>query len=89
MTPGQSSAEGTIHAGAMDLSGRGTVQVDTGTITNDRPLADTTLSLLEQDDAQSLIQLASAKMVRLLRTEPMIIALPEGKTMMGCTLAMV
>ncbi|MEG1787578.1 MAG: autotransporter outer membrane beta-barrel domain-containing protein, partial [Citrobacter sp.] len=49
-----------IHAGAMDLSGRGTVQVDTGTITNDRPLADTTLSLLEQDDAQSLIQLATS-----------------------------
>ncbi len=44
----------------MDLSGRGTVQVDTGTITNDRPLADTTLSLLEQDDAQSLIQLATS-----------------------------
>lgn len=60
VTPGQSSSEGTIHAGAMDLSGRGTVQVDTGTITNDRPLADTTLSLLEQDDAQSLIQLATS-----------------------------
>lgn len=60
VTPGQSSAEGTIHAGAMDLSGRGTVQVDSGTITNDRPLTDTTLSLLEQDDAQLLIQLATS-----------------------------
>ncbi|MGV4201159.1 autotransporter outer membrane beta-barrel domain-containing protein [Citrobacter murliniae] len=60
VTPGQSNAEGTIHSGKMDLSGRGTVQVDTGTISNDRPLADTTQSLLEQDDAQSLIQLATS-----------------------------
>ena len=35
---------GTIHAGEMDLSGRGTVQVDTGSVSNDRPLTDTTLS---------------------------------------------
>ncbi len=44
----------------MDLSGHGSVQVDTGSVSNDRPLADTTLSLLEQDDAQELIKLATS-----------------------------
>jgi outer membrane autotransporter barrel domain len=60
VTPGKNQADGTIHAGEMDLSGRGTVQVDTGTVSNDRPLIDSSLSLLEQDDAQSLITLATS-----------------------------
>ncbi|MCQ6311416.1 autotransporter outer membrane beta-barrel domain-containing protein [Citrobacter portucalensis] len=60
VTPGKTQADGTIHAGKMDLSGRGTVQVDTGSVSNDRPQADTTLSLLEQDDAQELIKLATS-----------------------------
>lgn len=44
----------------MDLSGRGTVQVDSGTVSNDRPQADTHRPILEQDDAQALIKLATS-----------------------------
>lgn len=60
VSPGNSSASGTIHTGVMDLSGRGTVQVDSGTVSNDRPQADTHRPILEQDDAQSLIKLATS-----------------------------
>ncbi|HEM6718312.1 TPA: autotransporter outer membrane beta-barrel domain-containing protein [Citrobacter koseri] len=60
VTPGNPTALGTIHAGAMDLSGRGTVQVDSGTVSNDRPQADTHRPILEQDDAQALIKLATS-----------------------------
>lgn len=58
VTPGNPTATGTIHSGTMDLTGRGTVQVDSGTVSNDRPQADTQRSILEQDDAQALIKLA-------------------------------
>ena len=60
VAPGKSQSDSTIHAGEMDLSGSGIVQVDTGSVSNDRPQADTTLSLLEQDDAQELIKLATS-----------------------------
>lgn len=60
VTPGTPAAQGTIHAGTMDLTGRGTVQVDSGSVSNDRPQIDTHLSLLEQDDAQALIKLATS-----------------------------
>lgn len=59
-TPGASSATGTINAKEMDVLGKGTVQVDTGTISNDRPLAPTSTPLLSQDDTQSLIKLATS-----------------------------
>nr|WP_154325352.1 autotransporter outer membrane beta-barrel domain-containing protein [Pantoea sp. 201603H] len=60
VTPGNPSASGTLHTGTMDLSGRGTVQVDTGTVSNDRPQADTHRSILEQDDAQAFIKLGAS-----------------------------
>lgn len=60
VTPGNPTAQGTIHAATMDLTGRGTVQVDSGNVSNDRPQVDTHLSLLEQDDAQALIKLATS-----------------------------
>lgn len=60
VTPGNRTAQGTIHAAAMDLTGRGTVQVDSGSVSNDRPQVDTHLSLPEQDDAQALIKLATS-----------------------------
>ncbi|ELV3390529.1 autotransporter outer membrane beta-barrel domain-containing protein [Enterobacter hormaechei] len=60
VTPGNPAAQGTIHAATMDLTGRGTVQVDSGSVSNDRPQVDTHLSLLEQDDAQALIKLATS-----------------------------
>ncbi|MBA1133119.1 autotransporter outer membrane beta-barrel domain-containing protein [Escherichia coli] len=60
VTPGNPAAQGTIHSATMDLTGRGTVQVDSGSVSNDRPQVDTHLSLLEQDDAQALIKLATS-----------------------------
>lgn len=60
VTPGTPAAQGTIHSGTLDLTGRGTVQVDSGSVSNDRPQIDTHLSLLEQDDAQALIKLATS-----------------------------
>ena len=60
VTPGTPAAQGTIHSGTLDLTGRGTVQVDSGSVSNDRPRIDTHLSLLEQDDAQALIKLATS-----------------------------
>lgn len=53
VTPGKTQADGTIHAGKMDLSGRGTVQVDTGSVSNDHPQADTTLSCLSRTTHRS------------------------------------
>lgn len=60
VTPGTPAASGIIHASTMDLSGRGTIQVDSGTVSNDRPQADTHRPVLEQDDAQALIKLATS-----------------------------
>lgn len=60
VTPGVPMADGIIHAATMDLTGRGTVQVDSGSVSNDRPQVDTHLSLLEQDDAQTVIKLATS-----------------------------
>lgn len=60
VTPGKAQASGIIHAATMDLTGAGTVQVDTVVVSNDRPLPDTDIPVLEQDDAQLLIKLADA-----------------------------
>lgn len=60
VTPGKTQAAGIIHAGEMDLTGAGTVQVDTGVVSNDRPLPDTDVPVMEQDDAQLLIKLADS-----------------------------
>lgn len=60
VAPGNPTAQGTIHTETMDLTGRGTIQVDTGSVSNDRPQVDTHLSLLEQDDGNVLIKLATS-----------------------------
>ena len=50
VTPGVTEAAGTIHTtDNMNLLGKGIVQVDTGSVSNDRPLPNTNVSLLEQD----------------------------------------
>lgn len=61
VTPGVTEAAGTIHTtDNMNLLGKGIVQVDTGSVSNDRPLPNTNVSLLEQDDTGSLIKLADS-----------------------------
>lgn len=61
VTPGVTEAAGTIHTtDNMDLLGKGVVQVDAGSVSNDRPLPNTHVSLLEQDDTGSLIKLADS-----------------------------
>lgn len=61
VTPGVTEATGTIHTtDNMDLLGNGVVQVDAGSVSNDRPLPNTHVSLLEQDDTGSLIKLADS-----------------------------
>ncbi len=60
VTPGEAQAAGVIHAREIDLSGRGNVQVDTGIVSNDRPAPNDRLSLLEQDDDNALIRLATS-----------------------------
>ena len=62
VSPGVSQAAGIIHTtDSMDLLGRGVVQVDTGNVSNDRPLPNTHVSLLEQDDANLMIKLADSE----------------------------
>ncbi|HID4133842.1 TPA: autotransporter outer membrane beta-barrel domain-containing protein [Pluralibacter gergoviae] len=61
VTLGNPTATGIIQAGAMDLTGRGTVQVDSGAVSNDRPVPETHLPVLEQDDALTLIKLADSE----------------------------
>lgn len=58
--PGKNAADGTIHSATMDLLGRGTIQSDSGTFNNDRPLIDTLRPILQQDDGQPFITLASS-----------------------------
>jgi len=61
VTPGVTEAAGTIHTtDNMDLLSKGVVQVDAGSVSNDRPLPNTHVSLLEQDDTGSLIKLADS-----------------------------
>jgi autotransporter family porin len=61
VTPGLTVAAGTIHTtDNMDLLGKGFVQVDAGSVSNDRPLPNTHVSLLEQDDTGNLIKLADS-----------------------------
>ncbi|PSY37479.1 autotransporter outer membrane beta-barrel domain-containing protein, partial [Escherichia albertii] len=59
-TPGNLTASGTVYAGTMNLSGHGKVQVDRTIISNERPWTDEHLSILEQDDAHTLIKLATS-----------------------------
>ncbi|WMY73810.1 autotransporter outer membrane beta-barrel domain-containing protein [Buttiauxella selenatireducens] len=60
VTPGNSTAAGTIKATDMNLLGRGTVQVDTGSVSNAPPQLNSQLTILEQDDAGNLIKLATS-----------------------------
>ncbi|MGK8190390.1 autotransporter outer membrane beta-barrel domain-containing protein [Enterobacter ludwigii] len=61
VTPGHTATDNILHTtGQLDISGSGTVQVNTGgTVSNDTPVPDTSISLLEQDDGNRLIQLVS------------------------------
>ena len=60
--PGQTESTETVHTtGDLDVSGKGTIQVTTGgMINNDTPTPNTHITLLEQDDGNSLIQLVSS-----------------------------
>lgn len=60
--PGQTTTENILHTtGTLDISGQGTVQVTTGAaFSNDRPAPDTHIPLLEQDNSNILVQLASS-----------------------------
>ncbi|WP_347254714.1 autotransporter outer membrane beta-barrel domain-containing protein [Leminorella grimontii] len=60
VTPGNAAADGTIQSASMDLLGRGTVQVNINAVNNDRPVANTQSPILEQDDGQALIMLATS-----------------------------
>ncbi|ROP61810.1 autotransporter family porin [Enterobacter sp. BIGb0383] len=60
VTPGESAASGIIRTLGMDLAGRGVIQVDTGSVSNDRPQAETHRAILEQDDGEALITLATS-----------------------------
>lgn len=59
-TPGHITSTGTIKAtNGIDLRETGTVQIDISNVTNNGPMALTDLPLLEQDDANIKLQLAS------------------------------
>lgn len=58
-TPGETIAKGIIHTtNGMDLSGTGTVEVNIGSIDNNQTPVNPVLPIMEQDDANALIQLA-------------------------------
>lgn len=61
--PGQTESTATVHTtGDLDVSGKGTIQITTGgMINNDTPTPNTHITLLEQDDGNSLIQLVSSE----------------------------
>ncbi|PKH26636.1 autotransporter outer membrane beta-barrel domain-containing protein [Enterobacterales bacterium CwR94] len=62
-TPGETEAKGTVHtSGQMDVSGRGIVQINPGSVTNFHVLPPQTVSLLEQDEGDQGIKLASSDM---------------------------
>lgn len=60
VSPGQTESDRTVHTtDTLDLSGQGTVQVTPGAVSNDTPTPDTHIALLQQDDANTLVQLVS------------------------------
>lgn len=60
VTPGKLSADGIIHSSSMNLLGQGTIQIDTGVVSNDIPQPNNHFSILEQDDGQKIITLATS-----------------------------
>lgn len=65
VTPGKTVSENTVFTtGTLDISGQGTVQITTGNdFNNALPTLDGTIPLLEQDDGNILVQLASGNSV--------------------------
>lgn len=60
-TPGESAAKSSVQtANLLDLSGRGTVQVNAGTVDNAPVLPPDALPLMAQDDANTLLKLAGS-----------------------------
>ncbi|WP_370443450.1 autotransporter outer membrane beta-barrel domain-containing protein [Klebsiella michiganensis] len=60
-TPGDTVAKGVVQtSGLMDISGRGTVEINPGSVTNHHVLPPQTVSLLEQDEGDQGIKLASS-----------------------------
>ncbi|PYG47217.1 autotransporter family porin [Pantoea sp. AG1095] len=58
-TPGDTVAKGVVQtSGLMDISGRGTVEINPGSVTNHHVLPPQTVSLLEQDEGDQGIKLA-------------------------------
>ncbi|AJJ63777.1 autotransporter outer membrane beta-barrel domain-containing protein [Yersinia aldovae] len=61
ISPGDKTAVNNIHTRQnMDLSGNGVVQVTLSNMINYNPTPDTKLSLLAQDDAQTILKLADS-----------------------------
>lgn len=60
-TPGETVAKGSIHTtNEMDLRGAGTVEVNIGSIDNSQNQVNPLLPILEQDDTNTQLQLASS-----------------------------
>ena len=60
-TPGDAVAKGVVQtSGLMDISGRGTVEINPGSVTNHHVLPPQTVSLLEQDEGDQGIKLAGS-----------------------------
>ncbi|WP_145520347.1 autotransporter outer membrane beta-barrel domain-containing protein [Yersinia mollaretii] len=61
LNPGVKEASNTIHtANTLDISGQGVVKVELNGVINDNPLPVNHLSLMEQDDAQTLVKIADS-----------------------------
>ncbi|BCG09059.1 autotransporter outer membrane beta-barrel domain-containing protein [Buttiauxella agrestis] len=61
LNPGMLVAENTVHTtNSLDISGQGVVAVSLTSAINDNPLPANHLSLMEQDDAQTLVKLADS-----------------------------
>jgi autotransporter family porin len=65
VTPGQTASDNTVYTtGTLDISGQGAVQITTGgDFSNSLPTPGDTIPLLEQDDGNILVQLASGSSV--------------------------
>ena len=64
VSPGNSLIETEVHTtGSMDISGSGIVQITTGVVTNDLPTPETHIPLMAQDEANTLVRLASGETV--------------------------
>lgn len=61
LNPGIKEASNTVHtANTLDISGQGVVKVALNGVINDNPLPANHLSLMEQDDTQTLVKLADS-----------------------------